>query len=609
MRLSVLAGLAGLVLALGAPSGASSADVLTTGQHAGFVRTAIDSNATFPDIVATARGNQFVILQSWKTDIARQLKAANPNVKVLAYKNMSFVSCDEYSGGQYVPQGVRCPDVNANHPDWFLTDPAGARLSSSGYPWLWLLDVGNRAYQDVWAANVIAEARADGWDGVFLDDVNPTIRYHVDPARVTRYPTDAAWRAATGSMLANVGPQIRAAGLLAIANVCCARDHGTVWRDWLPSLSGAMDEMFTKWGNDPAVGFVWDWGAGGWSDQLEEVREAEAQGKYFLGIAHSRSTDARAAAYGLGTMLLASQGRSSFALAENYTNETRFPVYDRAQQLGAPTGAHFRAGAAYRRNFTAGTVVVNPSLAPVTVALGGEYLTESGARVTAVTLGATSASVLLSAGGSEPPPPPPPPPPPRDVVPPETTITAAPPGNSRSASASFSFVANEPDVQFQCRLDGAAFAACSSPTTYTGLAAGSHTFAVRAIDAAGNVDPTPATHTWRARPPKGSSAFLFTSSFAQARVPAGDVRGVRLRLSGRVLTRVSGGTLARVTLYRRTARGWRAFARVRTSASGRFRVERRLRTSARSLRLRAVGVSSGLTVRSGVVVVGVRVRQ
>jgi hypothetical protein len=599
VRISSLAAILGLVLAFGVSSGVSSAS--SSVPYAGLMRVAIDSSATFPDPGGTARANQFVILHSWEKDRARQLKAANPALKVLAYKNLSFVTCDAYAGGTYVPQGVRCPDVNANHPAWFLTDSAGNRLNSGGYSTAWLLDVGNRAYQDAWANGVITEAQADGWDGVFMDDTNPTIRFHVDPARVARYPNDAAWRSATRSMLENVGPRIQASGLLAIANVCCARDQGTVWKDWLPYLSGAMDEMFTKWGNDPATGYVWDWGAGGWGDQLEEVREAEAQGKYFLGVTHSRTTDGRAAAYGLTTMLLASQGRSSFTLAENYTTETRFPIYDRALLLGSPTGAYYRVGAAYRRQFSAGTVLVNPTLGPLTIALGAEYVTENGTLVTSVTLNATSGAILLALGGVGDDIPP-------DTVPPDTTITAAPPATFRSRNASFTFTANETGARFQCRLDGAAFADCSSPATYSGLAAGNHSFAVRAIDAAGNVDATPANHSWRAKPHKGATSLLFTSSLAQAhdQATSGAPRGVRLRISGRVLALVSGRPLSRVTLYRRTARGWRAVARVRTSVNGRFHVNSRLRSSARSLRLRAVATSSGLTVRSRVVVVRVR---
>ena len=68
----------------------------------------------------------------------------------------------------------------------------------------------------------------------------------------------------------------------------------------------------------------------------------------------------------------------------------------------------------------------------------------------------------------------------------------------------------------ECSLDGGAFAGCTSPWRYTSLTPGSHSFAVRAIDAASNVDPTPASHAWtvRASAPCPASVTLTASADA-----------------------------------------------------------------------------------------------
>src|SRR5215203_948185 len=86
-----------------------------------------------------------------------------------------------------------------------------------------------------------------------------------------------------------------------------------------------------------------------------------------------------------------------------------------------------------------------------------------------------------------------------DTTPPETTITSGPSGSVSDTSATFEFFSNETGSTFKCKLVGqdSTRTTCSSPKTYTNLTAGTkYTFKVWAKDAAGNIDPTPATRTF-----------------------------------------------------------------------------------------------------------------
>jgi fibronectin type 3 domain-containing protein len=101
-----------------------------------------------------------------------------------------------------------------------------------------------------------------------------------------------------------------------------------------------------------------------------------------------------------------------------------------------------------------------------------------------------------------------------DTTPPDTTLTAKPASSTTSTSASFSFVSSEPNSTFSCNADAGNFVSCASPRSYSGLTPGTHTFTVRATDAAGNVDPTPATYTWTIVSPTQPDTTLPTVSFA-----------------------------------------------------------------------------------------------
>lgn len=83
------------------------------------------------------------------------------------------------------------------------------------------------------------------------------------------------------------------------------------------------------------------------------------------------------------------------------------------------------------------------------------------------------------------------------ITPPDPTITGNPPNPSNATSGSFSFTDTDATALFKCQIDGGGYSSCTSPAPYSGLAAGPHTFDVKATDASGTYESdNPASYTW-----------------------------------------------------------------------------------------------------------------
>ena len=86
-----------------------------------------------------------------------------------------------------------------------------------------------------------------------------------------------------------------------------------------------------------------------------------------------------------------------------------------------------------------------------------------------------------------------------DTAAPDTSVDSGPSGPTNDASPTFGYSGTpQADVDhFECQLDSSSWATCpNAGKSYSSLADGPHTFSVRAVDAVGNTDATPATRSF-----------------------------------------------------------------------------------------------------------------
>jgi hypothetical protein len=159
-----------------------------------------------------------------------------------------------------------------------------------------------------------------------------------------------------------------------------------------------------------------------------------------------------------------------------------------------------------------------------------------------------------------------------DTVPPETNLLSHPDDPSNDLTPTFEFNSNE-TATFECQRNTEPFALCTSPKSYSWSDNGLNTFQVRAKDAAGNYDPSPALFTWnvdtkqpyilsimRADPdPTSKPRVDFTITFSEnvKNVDVSDFAPIMSKgLTGATIHSVSGtGTIYTVTVNTGTGNG------------------------------------------------------
>ncbi|MCT2582077.1 putative glycoside hydrolase family 15 protein [Actinophytocola gossypii] len=379
---------------------ATGADAAGSGRTVSSFWLHMNSTPTTGDMLETeAERRGYVVLNAWEGDLARELKAANPDVQVFVYKDLTSTrsyACRDGVDDTHLPTGVGYCAADEHHPEWFLRGPDGQRFEYSGYEGHWQMDVGDPAYQQAWADNVIAASTEAGFDGVFMDNTLMTCDAYHEGVCPEEYPTDEAMREAYVSMLAGTRDEFTAAGLKTVANLSNARLHEGVWDAYTEHLDGAFDEWWLTFADDDMLP---EYGEG-WSRQVAQIASNEARGKITWVQPHFTEGAEQPFRYALASYLMAAGDLAAFAeigRTDGYGDPTPWhPEYD--WDLGAPTGPYRSVGTnVFRRDFACGAAVVNANptdTGPVAVDLGAEYVDQDSRTVTSVSLPGTSGAVL-----------------------------------------------------------------------------------------------------------------------------------------------------------------------------------------------------------------------
>ncbi len=322
-----------------------------------------------------------------------------------------------YACGTNMPSDATSAGCGVSHSaalanNWILKDASGNPVHYKGTSAV-LTDIGNSAYQQRFISDIDADLRTHpGIDGVFIDDVTGSQIGGGTPVS-PEYPDNASYRAAMLSFVKAVGPALKARGWYVSVNAsildgAIESTTGTAWDGsqfiwWVNQISPyvdgiAMEHWQQNWDSSDSVRTTGSTGSTAWDGWQRIVSAVQANGKDFFPIGWGPLSNTTRSAYLKGSFLLDwNGGQGAFSYADSYSGsgDPWNPAW--TTDIGTPNGAKFQVGVGWRRNYTGGTVVVNPSpSSSQTFSLGASYLTQSSTSASAVTLSPATAMILPS---------------------------------------------------------------------------------------------------------------------------------------------------------------------------------------------------------------------
>ncbi len=323
-------------------------------------------------ITQEAGRRQYVSLNASDSRFIADFKAANPNIKILLYKNMASADIGAYwtdwDGTKYdydhPTSGVGYQYAEKNNPEWFLLDDKGNRINFKDYQSLYQFDVGNVAYQNKWIDNVITVAQRLNFDGIYVDDVLMNLTQHHPDIKIPKYPDDASYQQSYRSMIKNLREQVdsRAPNMIIFGNLFDnAVYNQNVWQSYMQYFDGTHDEWWTVgWDNEYESLDIWKF-------SVEQGYYFRDNQKVLLAQPSTPFTPKNKFYYAYATYLLIESDYIHFAEMESWDNYSPPSPWrtEFSWDMGSPKGDYYEVGTnptVYVRDFEKGRAIVNPTV-------------------------------------------------------------------------------------------------------------------------------------------------------------------------------------------------------------------------------------------------------